>query len=295
MELRHLRYFLAVAEEGHFGRAAERLNIVQPALSMQIKALESELGGALFIRTSRRVELTEAGQLMLTEAKRTLMQAEYARQTVARSLRGETGRVRVGFAGNAIFSGKMTADLREFHYAYPDVELVIEEMAPQSQVDAILAGQLDIGYTPDNSKTAAPGIIAHPIGRWAFLVAFADDHPLASHTCISPEQLAGEALILYEAHDIHEWLFLLLKERMGDRLNIAQRSSSTLSVLAIAAAGLGVALIPAPLEQVHIPGLTYRPLDDIELSANLMLISRGQEPSAAVKAFIVAATQYSAG
>ena len=112
MELRHLRYFLAVAEEGHFGRAAERLNIVQPALSMQIKALESELGGALFIRTSRRVELTEAGQLMLTEAKRTLMQAEYARQTVARSLRGETGRVRVGFAGNAIFSGKMTAYLR---------------------------------------------------------------------------------------------------------------------------------------------------------------------------------------
>ncbi|HDG1694513.1 TPA: LysR family transcriptional regulator [Kluyvera ascorbata] len=286
MELRHLRYFLAVAEEGHFGRAAERLNIVQPALSMQIKALESELGGALFIRTSRRVELTEAGQLMLTEAKRTLMQAEYARQTVARSLRGETGRVRVGFAGNAIFSGKMTADLREFHHAYPDVELVIEEMAPQSQVDAILAGQLDIGYTPDNSKTAAPGIIAHPIGRWAFLAAFADDHPLASHTRISPEQLAGEALILYEAHDIHERLFLLLKERMGDRLNIAQRSTSTLSVLAIAAAGLGVALIPAPLEQVHIPGLTYRPLDDIELSANLMLISRGQEPSAAVKAFI---------
>lgn len=286
MELRHLRYFLAVAEEGHFGRAAERLNIVQPALSMQIKALESELGGALFIRTSRRVELTEAGQLMLTEAKRTLMQAEYARQTVARSLRGETGRVRVGFAGNAIFSGKMTADLREFHHTYPDVELVIEEMPPQSQIDAILAGQLDIGYTPDNSKTAVPGIITHPIGRWAFLVAFADDHPLASHTRISPEQLTGEALILYEAHDIHERLFLLLQERMGDRLNIAQRSSSTLSVLAIAAAGLGVALIPAPLEQVHIPGLTYRPLDDIELSANLVLISRGQEPSAAVKAFI---------
>lgn len=290
MELRHLRYFLAVAEEGHFGHAAERLNIVQPALSMQIKALESELGGALFIRTSRRVELTEAGRLMLTEAKRTLAQAEYARRAVERALRGETGRVRVGFAGNAIFSGKMTTDLREFHHAYPDVELVIEEMAPQQQVEAILAGQLDVGYAPDNSKTATPGIIAQPIGRWAFLVAFADDHPLAPHASISPEQLAGEALILYEAHDIHERLFLLLQERLGDQLQIAQRSSSTLSVLAIAAAGLGVALIPAPLQQVHIPGLTYRPLDDIGLSANLMLMSRVQESSAAVKMLIQEAT-----
>lgn len=110
-------------------------------------------GGALFTRTSRRVELTEAGQLMLIEAKRTLAQAEHARQAVARALRGETGRVRVGFAGNAIFSGKMTTDLREFHHAYPDVELVIKEMAPQEQAEAILAGQLDVGYAPDNSST----------------------------------------------------------------------------------------------------------------------------------------------
>ena len=291
MELRHLRYFLAVAEEGHFGRAAERLNIVQPALSMQIKALESELGGALFNRTSRRVELTEAGRLMWTEAKRTLAQAEHTRQAVERALRGETGRVQVGFAGNAIFSGKMTADLRQFHHAYPDVELVIKEMAPQEQVEAILAGQLDVGYAPDNSRTAAPGITAQLIGHWAFLVALADDHPLAAHNSISPEQLAGEALILYEAHDIHERLFLLLQERLGSQLHITQRSSSTLSVLAIAAAGLGAALIPAPLQQVHIPGLSYRPLDDIELSANLMLISREHESSAAVKVFIRGATE----
>lgn len=291
MELRHLRYFLAVAEEGHFGRAAERLNIVQPALSMQIKALESELGGALFNRTSRRVELTEAGRLMWTEAKRTLAQAEHTRQAVERALRGETGRVQVGFAGNAIFSGKMTADLRQFHHAYPDVELVIKEMAPQEQVEAILAGQLDVGYAPDNSRTAAPGITAQLIGHWAFLVALADDHPLAAHNSISPEQLAGEALILYEAHDIHERLFLLLQERLGSQLHIAQRSSSTLSVLAIAAAGLGAALIPAPLQQVHILGLSYRPLDDIELSANLMLISREHESSAAVKVFIRGATE----
>lgn len=98
MDLRHLRYFLAVAEEGHFGRAAQRLHIVQPALSMQIKALEEELGGPLFVRTSRKVELTDAGRLLQVEAQRTLEQADHARLTVQRSIRGETGQVRVGFA-----------------------------------------------------------------------------------------------------------------------------------------------------------------------------------------------------
>ncbi|VFS73609.1 HTH-type transcriptional regulator tfdS [Kluyvera cryocrescens] len=160
-------------KEGHFGRAAKRLNIVQPALSMQIKALEEELGGALFIRTSRHVALTEAGRLLQTEAQRTLAQVEHTRLAVARALRGETGRVRVGFAGNAIFSGKMIADLRQFHRCYPDAELVIQEIAPQQQVAAIQSGQLDVGYTPDNSKTATPDIMVQPLGQWDFLVALA--------------------------------------------------------------------------------------------------------------------------
>lgn len=156
MDLRHLRYFLAVAQEGHFGRAAEKLNIVPPALSMQIKALEEELGGPLFIRTSRKVELTEAGKLLQTEAQRTLEQAEHARLTVQRSMRGETGLVRVGFAGNAVFSGKLTEDLRAFRQAYPDAELVVCEIAPLLQADAILSGQLDIGYTPDHHNVRQP-------------------------------------------------------------------------------------------------------------------------------------------
>lgn len=286
MELRHLRYFLAVAEEGHFGRAAEKLNIVQPALSMQIKALEAELGGALFIRTSRRVELTEAGVLLLTEARRTLEQAEHTRQTVERAMRGETGRVRVGFAGNAIFSGKLIADLRLFRQRFPDAELMIQEVGPQEQVEAILAGQMDIGYTPVHSNLTALDIAVRRIGDWDILVAMTDDHPLAQHEELTMDMLAGQPLVLYDAHDVHEHLYITLMQKLGERCHIAYRSGSTLSILAMAATGLGLAPIPAPLQQVAIPGLVYRRLNEPDLTANLVIVSRKHEPSEAVKAYL---------
>lgn len=286
MDLRHLRYFLAVAEEGHFGRAAQRLHIVQPALSMQIKALEEELGGPLFVRTSRKVELTEAGRLLQTEAQRTLEQADHARLTVQRSLRGETGHVRVGFAGNAVFSGKLTNDLRAFRRTYPDAELVVNEVAPLQQADAIMAGQLDVGYTPDHHKIHDAALMAEQIGVWHRQVAMADDHPLAAQASLTIDMLAGQPLIFYDAHGADESLYTALTEIMGHAPHIAHCTASTLSVLALAAAGQGLALVPDPLQHVNIPGLVYRPLDAPELSANLMLISRQQENKGAVQAFL---------
>ncbi|MBW7983955.1 LysR substrate-binding domain-containing protein [Enterobacillus tribolii] len=291
MDLRQLRYFLAVAEEKHFGRAARALNIVQPALSMQIRALEDELGGALFRRTSRSVELTEAGKLLQTEAQRTLEQAEFARHSVARALRGETGTVRIGFAGNAIFSGKLTDDLRLFRKQYPDAEMIIREVSPQQQVDAILSGQQDIGYTPDHSKTVAAGINVQRIGDWEMRVALSDTHPLAEHPHITIDMLSGEPLILYDAHDTHEQLYVMLSQKLRDKLYVAQRSDSTLSVLAAAAAGLGLALVPAPVRQVKVPGLVYRRLNAPELKANLLLISREDETNGAVNAYLALAKQ----
>ncbi|KGT95051.1 LysR family transcriptional regulator [Erwinia typographi] len=286
MDLRQLRYFLAVAGEKHFGRAARSLNIVQPALSMQIRGLEEELGGALFRRTSRSVELTEAGEVFLTEARRTLEQAEFTRRSVERALRGETGTVRIGFAGNAIFSGKLLSDLRLFRQKYPDVEMIIQEVGPQQQVDAILSGQQDIGYTPDHSKTVTTGINVQRIGDWEMLVALSDEHPLSTHPRITLDMLAGEPLILYDAHDTHEHLYVMLSQQLKNHFRVAHRSASTLSVLALAAAGLGLALVPAPVQQVAIPGLVYRSLNAPELMANLLLISREEETSGAVTAYL---------
>ena len=121
MDLRHLRYFLAVAKEGHFGRAAERLHIVQPALSMQVRALETELGVTLFERTSRRVLLTEAGALFRVEAERTVQQAARAKDVAQRAGRGEVGSVRIGFVASAAFAGKVAADLSALRLRYPAV------------------------------------------------------------------------------------------------------------------------------------------------------------------------------
>ncbi|MEL4013713.1 LysR substrate-binding domain-containing protein [Dryocola clanedunensis] len=286
MDLRHLKYFLAVAEERHFGRAAERLNIVQPALSMQIKALEAELGGPLLIRTSRRVELTEAGKLLQAEAARTLEQVEHTRLAVERSIRGETGRVRIGFAGNAVFSGRLMQDVRSFHQAFPDAEIICQELAPQLQNEAIQSGTLDVGYMPDYYPVHDSALAYEPVGEWGRVVVMSSDHNLAAKESLTIGMLAYEPLIMYSINDEDSQLDSQLSQLLGDKLNIAWRISSSLSVLAMAGAGLGIALVPAPLAKVAVPGVVYRVLDAPELSANLTMVSRQNEPSAAVLAYL---------
>ncbi|WP_034455887.1 LysR substrate-binding domain-containing protein [Buttiauxella noackiae] len=286
MDLRHLKYFLAVAEERHFGRAAERLNIVQPALSMQIKALEDELGGPLLIRTSRRVELTEAGRLLQAEATRTLEQVEHTRLAVERAIRGETGRVRIGFAGNAVFSGRLMQDVRSFYQAYPDAEIICQELAPQLQNEAIQNGTLDVGYMPDYYPDHESALVYESVGEWGRVVVMSGDHRFADKESLTVDLLANEPLIMYSVNDVDSQLDKQLHKLLGNSLNIAYRISSSLSVLAMAGAGLGIALVPAPLAQVAIPGVVYRVLDSKELAANLMMVSRKGESSAAVLAYL---------
>ncbi|KIY42655.1 LysR family transcriptional regulator [Pseudomonas sp. 10-1B] len=286
MDLRHLRYFLAVAEEGHFGRAAQRLHIVQSALSMQIRGLEEELGGPLFVRTSRRVELTEAGMLLRSEAERTLAQAAHAQNTVQRAIRGEMGTVRIGFAGNAVFSGRLMTAVRAFHAAYPQAELVLRELAPQQQVEAVQAGQLDVGYAPSHGGQVVDETLCFErIGTWPLLVAMPDSHPLIDVSPFEVAMLGSESLIVYAAHGADENMLRSLRRALGREPKV-HRTGSTLSVLALVAAGMGVALVPEPLAQVSIPGVAYRRLDGVEQQADLLLVSRNGESNGAVRAFL---------
>lgn len=286
MELRHLRYFLAVAEEGHFGRAAEKLHIVQSALSMQIRALEEELDALLFTRTSRRVELTEAGQLLVVEAQRTLAQADRAKEIVHKSASGEIGSVRVGFSGNAAFVGKLSSDLRLFHKQFPKVEIELQELSAQKQADAILAGVIDVGYCPTFDIAFHPDLHVERIGRWPWLLALNVDHPLARQDIIDKTALRDETFIVYAAHADDTAQRDILRHIIGQAPKVAYSIGNTLTGLTMTAAGLGLVLAPASLETVLLPGLTYRPLSNVTSAADLALIYRAHETSGAVRRFI---------
>ncbi|MGP9418722.1 LysR substrate-binding domain-containing protein [Ewingella sp. AOP9-I1-14] len=281
-----MRYFLTVVEEAHFGRAAQRLNIVQPALSMQIKALEEEVGGVLFLRTTRKVELTEAGKLFRAEAELAVAQAERAKSVVQRALRGETGKVRIGFAGNAVFTGKLLADMRAFTAAYPQVEIELQELAPQWQSEAILAGKIDVGYCPAMGIEFDSQLSTEMIGDWPMIIALAKDHPLASLELLTRQMIAKEPLIVYSTGKANGGQLAQLERALGSPPCIAHQVSSTLSVLMLAAAGEGIALVPSTFEQVPLPGLLYKPLDNFSLRANMILLHRTQETTGSVKAWL---------
>lgn len=286
MELRHLRYFLAVADEGHFGRAAEKLHIVQPALSAQIRSLEAELGVTLFVRSTRKVELSDAGRILLIEARRTVEQAERAKSVMRRAARGETGVVRIGFVGNAVAAGRLSDDLLAFHAAWPDVAVELHEMASAAQMEAILAGRLDVGYCPQLGHPLAAGLRARPAGSWHWEVAMGARHPLAARRSLRVSDLLEQPFIVY-AGDGDEGQLPLLCQLLGGEPRIAYKVGSTMSVLALAAAGLGLALVPTPLRKLALPNLVYRRLAERSpLVSELAAISRTGDEWGAVRRYL---------
>jgi DNA-binding transcriptional LysR family regulator len=295
MELRHLRYFLAVAEESHFGRAAEKLHIVQPALSMQIRSLEEELGTPLFTRTSRKVVLTEAGEILVVEARRTLGQAQRAKEVVQQSARGEIGSVRIGFAGNASFGGKLAGDIRKFRRLFPKVDITLREASPKQQEEAILAGELDVGYCPTFDVAFHIDLSAEPIGTWPWVIAMSSGHALAKRKSVRKKDLMDETFVAYAAHGADIRQIDLLRNILGKEPPVSHSASTTLTVLTLASAGLGLALVPAPLAGVKLVDLEYRPLADVSATVDLVLLSRTRETAGAVRQFLAHARTFSAG
>jgi DNA-binding transcriptional LysR family regulator len=251
---------------------------------MQIRALEESLGAQLFIRTSRRVELTEAGALFRVEAERTITQAEHAKLVVQRAARGELGSIRIGFSsGAATFAGLLSRHIRRFHARYPQVEMELREIAVPFQMDDIVAGRLDLGYCPVYGDTFDPRLAVELLRSWPYLVAIRRDHPLAANETIPAKSLMNEPVVYLAGTHGH---VNLVGRVLGREPVLSYRATNVLAALTMVASGLGFAIAGQPLSEMRIPGVVYRPLAGFGQRYTLAVLSRSDETSGVVNAFL---------
>ena len=291
MELRHLRYFVAVAEEGHVTRAAERLGIQQPPLSQQIRALETELEVQLFRRLPRGVELTQAGEALLAEARVILDPVEHAASAARRAARGEAGRIGLGFTSSASFHPLVPRVIRAFREAHPLVALSLDEGGTAELADGLCAERIDAAFVRSPIGPAA-GLTVHSVLEEEMVAALPSGHRLAGVAAAARmplADLAGETFILYR-RPLGPGLYdaiIAACQRAGYSPQIGQEAPRLLSTLSLVAAGLGVTLIPASMQRLRVNGVAYRRLDgDAGLIAPLNLACRRGESAAAVRRFI---------
>lgn len=258
MELRHLRYFLAVAEERHFGRAAARLRIAQPPLSRQIQALERELGCALFERTRRQVELTPAGEALVDHARRVFEAVDLAVHEAQRASRGESGRIVVAYPSTFAYSG-LSELVRAFRLKFPQVEVVLRELSPQLQVDALRNGTIDVGFV--RAPFREPGLKAELVRSEPLVAALPSGHPLATRRVIPLSALAKESFVMFPRVRGPAYFDQLMRlcHDAGFTPRIVQEAPQ-LDIVSLVAAGLGVALLPSSIRKIRRAGIALRPL-----------------------------------
>lgn len=246
LDLRHYRYFLAVAEELHFGRAAERLGIAQPALSIQVRKLEEMLGGPLFRRTQRSVELTEAARLLLPQARALLEQADRVERRVRRSLAGDVGRVNLGFSSLAVLSGLLSAVVDGIRADAPDLDIQITEHDPYSLVAGVQSGQLHLGLSTATGVTLPDTITNTVCDRWPLQVILPRNHVLAGKSLLEIGDLEGEKLIVYRFSPENDGMQVVLSLG-GFHPSEVQTVTSPMMVGPLVASGFGVSIVPEPV------------------------------------------------
>ena len=289
IELRPLRYFVAVAEEMHFGRAAARLHMTQPPLSQTIQALESQLGTPLFSRTRRSVALTAAGRALLPEAQRLLMQAESLPALVQRAAAGESGQLRLAFVSSADYSVLPIA-LREFRSAYPAVQIDLREATSDVQLEELAAGNIDLGIlippVPDKLKTI---LDYFPVLTEPLVLALPADSKLATATRkVSLKSCAGLPLIIFPrrlAPALHDQILGCFRDA-GLTPSIEQEAIQMQTIVGLVAAGMGIALVPQSVSNLKRPGVEYRALKEASPLVEIGLAWRRDNTSPVLQSFL---------
>jgi len=293
VELRHLRYFVAVAETLHFGRAAARLHIAQPPLSRQIRQLEAELGVRLFERTQRRVQLTSAGQVFLAEARRILAQVDRAVSAARQVARGETGALAVGFIGAASYS-ILPAVVQAFRARYPRVDVALHEMSTEQQLAALREGRIEVGFVRppvDDAHLAAETVLREPL-----LVALPRAHPLARRRALPLAALAREPFVLFPrplGPGLYDQIMALCREA-GFRPSVTQEALQTQTIARLVRAGVGVSLVPASVRNLRERGVIYRPLQDATADVEMAVAWRREAASALVQHYLAVVREVTA-
>ncbi len=287
MELRHLRYFVTVAEEMHFSRAAERLNITPPTLTHQIKALETILGVRLFTRKGNTgVALTQIGKDFLEEARAVVKQFEQAKRMVRRATHGQTGSITIGYILTAACSGTVASAIVEFKKSHPDVSFEWRKMETIPQMKALIDGALDVAFIrqPRNYPVELTGFTVDAQAPW---LAIPKDHHLAKHDVIDPEMLHGERAITTQVEtEVGFWSGIAAVNSSMVSLQIVARYPDVFSVLNGVAVGVGIAVLSESLSRISIPGVVFRKIQNTEKLIAHVVSFRKNERAPATKAFI---------
>jgi DNA-binding transcriptional LysR family regulator len=290
MELRHLRYFVTVAEELHFGRAATRLSIVQPSLSQQIQQLEHELGFPLLHRTKRIVELTDAGKVFLLEAKQVLAQVQEAKRAAQRAYRGEMGRLVVGYISSST-SDLLPMMLRVYRERFPEVEVALRELTTQEQLRALGEEYIQVGLL--RLPISAPMVNFEIVRREPIVCVLPEEHPLARRERVAVSLLAEEPFVLQSGHRGGGYYVQLMKLCLasGFSPNVIQEVTEMHTIVSLVAAGMGVSLVPLSTRNIRSQGVVYRELEGTVAQTEMALAWLRNSLSALVQNFLSVARE----
>jgi DNA-binding transcriptional LysR family regulator len=286
MQMRHLECFLAVAEELHFTRAAQRLHLSQPPLSRHIKELEEELGVTLFRRNRRHVALTDAGKAYEQRVHSILSQLERAREEAQRVHRGETGTLTIGFVG-ALTYEFLPGILRRYRKRMPDVHLTLRDMVPAEQIEALAADRIDVGFAGILPDDCGPEIAHRVLRRDRMVAALPEGHPLAKRGAVALEKLADEPWVLIERKisPTYDRFIRRLCADAGFSARSDYEAARAQAMLGLVAAGMGVTIVPETIARLQSPGVVFRPLRQ-RLIYEHVVIWRAGATSSMVAAFL---------
>lgn len=295
MELRHLRYFIAVAEERHIGRAATRLHISQPPLTRQIQQLEEELDVQLFTRTPRGMDLTPAGELLLEEARNIRSIVEQAAERTQRAGQGKLGRLDIGIFGSAILD-TIPAMLLAFRREFPDVEVILHNMSKDAQIAALRQRRIDIGF--NRFIEPADDIANEIVLTERILVALNDNHPLAQLEAVPFQILNDNPVIVFPTGPRPSFIDKVMSmcHQKGFTPQIAQEVGNTLTGVALVASNFGVCVVPESASKLALPGVVYRPVLDPpdDSGVDLNCIYRMDDSSPLLRSFLMTVREYRA-